>query len=59
MVGVTKIKYHICKQCGQRSDCAADLCYVPDDWCGRERCRPDSVRRIETPSCSIWAVDPL
>lgn len=29
-----KIKYHLCKVCGEKKLCQADICYVPDDECG-------------------------
>ncbi len=29
-----KIKWHICKVCGQWNACDADHCFVPDDSCG-------------------------
>lgn len=33
-----KIKYHICKTCGTKVECDADVCFVPDDSCGKEAC---------------------
>lgn len=38
-----KIKYHVCKVCGKHRSCDADVCYVPDDWCGAEACTPVPV----------------
>lgn len=29
-----KIKYHLCRVCGQKKLCEADRCLVPDDSCG-------------------------
>lgn len=31
-----KIKYHVCKICGKKTECAAEYCFVPDDECGAE-----------------------